>query len=147
MPLTDMSPADLAKQMEVWRQQNITNRQTAATANVAQQTPFDVQRQQQVPREIRSKRVGKRSPMARLTTASPGKPNTRRRRASGRRLSVPMASPPFPWKAARVAHAISAGSGSAGGCWLSGAKGGLSGRCLQDLKRWRRTLASRMQLA
>ena len=46
MALTDMSPADLAKQMEVWRQQNITNRQTAATANVAQQT-LDVQRQQQ----------------------------------------------------------------------------------------------------
>ena len=46
MALTDMSPADLAKQMEVWRQQNITNKQTAATANVAQQT-LDVQRQQQ----------------------------------------------------------------------------------------------------
>ena len=46
MALTDISPADLAKQMEVWRQQNITNRQTAATANVAQQT-LDVQRQQQ----------------------------------------------------------------------------------------------------
>ena len=32
--------------MEAWRQQNITNRQTAATANVAQQT-LDATRQQQ----------------------------------------------------------------------------------------------------
>ena len=37
---------DVAAKMEAWRQQNITNRQTAATANVAQQT-LDATRQQQ----------------------------------------------------------------------------------------------------
>ena len=37
---------DVAAKMEAWRQQNIANRQTAATANVAQQT-LDATRQQQ----------------------------------------------------------------------------------------------------
>ena len=37
--------ADVGARMEAWRQQNITNRQTAATANVAQQQ-MDLQRQQ-----------------------------------------------------------------------------------------------------
>ena len=37
---------DVAAKMEAWRQQNITNRQTAATANVAQQQ-LDATRQQQ----------------------------------------------------------------------------------------------------
>ena len=43
--ISGVPTAELAQRMEAWRQQNITNRQTAATANVAQQQA-DLARQQ-----------------------------------------------------------------------------------------------------